>query len=74
MPPELASVGRGADSASAPLGGRTPFRLGYRPHFDGMRGLAVLAVMIFHLRSPYITGGFLGVDVFFVLSGFRLSP
>ncbi len=47
------------------------FHLGYRPWLDGLRGLAILAVFVYHLQL--ITGGFLGVDVFFVLSGFLIT-
>lgn len=42
----------------------------YVPEFDGLRALAALAVLAFHTRLPGFSGGFLGVDVFFVLSGY----
>ena len=48
-----------------------PFRLGHRRWLDGLRGVAILAVVAFHLRL--IHGGFLGVDLFFVLSGFLIT-
>ena len=44
------------------------FSLGYVPALDGMRGFAVLAVMLFHANMPFMKGGFIGVDVFFVLT------
>lgn len=68
-----------------PLEGvRTPVhrRLGHRPELDGIRGIAIVAVMVLHtsaffapgsVRSSRIYSGFLGVDLFFVLSGFLIT-
>ena len=47
--------------------------LGYRPELDGLRALAVTAVMLFHANVSWARGGYLGVDVFFVLSGFLIT-
>jgi peptidoglycan/LPS O-acetylase OafA/YrhL len=47
-------------------------RLGYRPALDGVRGLAITAVVAFHAFG-WPTGGYLGVDLFFVLSGFLIT-
>ena len=45
----------------------------YRPEIDGLRALAVLPVMIFHAGLPVLTGGYVGVDVFFVISGYLIT-
>ncbi len=47
--------------------------IGYRPGLDGVRALAVTAVILYHGDVSWARGGFLGVDVFFVLSGFLIT-
>ena len=47
--------------------------LSYRPEVDGLRAIAVLAVMLFHARVPQLPGGYLGVNIFFVISGYLIT-
>src|SRR2546430_2123018 len=48
-------------------------RLAYVPGLDGLRALAVLAVVAYHAPASWARGGYLGVDVFFVLSGYLIT-
>ncbi|MEV0535723.1 acyltransferase family protein [Kitasatospora sp. NPDC050463] len=48
-------------------------RAAFRPDIEGLRGVAVLAVLAFHAAVPALTGGYVGVDVFFVISGFLIT-
>src|SRR5579864_2856719 len=46
---------------------------GHRPEIDGLRAIAVGGVLLCHFRSPWFPGGYAGVDVFFVISGYLIT-
>jgi len=58
-------------AAPAPAGHSTEFR--YKPALDGLRAIAVLSVLAYHFGANWAKGGFLGVDMFFVLSGYLIT-
>ena len=64
---EIRFLQSGDESGTAP-GDRK-----FRPDVEGLRAVAVLLVVLFHAGVPRLTGGFVGVDVFFVLSGFVIT-
>ncbi|PHK49867.1 acyltransferase family protein [Staphylococcus edaphicus] len=48
-------------------------RIRYMPGLDGLRAIAVMGIIIYHLNKLWLTGGFLGVDTFFVISGYLIT-
>jgi peptidoglycan/LPS O-acetylase OafA/YrhL len=53
-------------------------KISYRPEIDGLRAISILAVIIYHARiyisgEPFLKGGFLGVDIFFIVSGYLIA-
>ena len=72
--PSLARERPGADRRPPPPAvTRSPSAVPYLPGLDGMRALAVVAVMVYHANSSWLPGGFLGVEVFFVISGYLIT-
>jgi peptidoglycan/LPS O-acetylase OafA/YrhL len=74
--PQVADAASGSDernrrAIAAP--GTTEVRLPYSPGLDGLRALAVIAVLLYHADLPFLPGGFLGVEVFFVISGYLIT-
>ena len=52
---------------------KSNFSLTYRPEIDGLRAFAVIPVIFFHAGFKLFSGGFVGVDVFFVISGYLIT-
>ena len=68
---DCSSEARGGDAPS--FGSRMPHSIGYRPDIDGLRAIAVMAVLVYHAFPQIVPGGFAGVDIFFVISGYLIT-
>jgi peptidoglycan/LPS O-acetylase OafA/YrhL len=70
---DTATEQRPAGEAPTERTASTATRPGFRPDIQALRAVAVLAVVVNHLSADWLTGGYVGVDVFFVISGFLIS-
>mgnify|MGYP001065791542 CR=1 FL=1 len=61
------------NEATGRVNSNQDIRMKYRPEIDGLRAVAVLPVIFFHAGSGLFSGGFVGVDVFFVISGYLIT-
>ena len=70
---DAATGGKGRIRRARATSGVPEVRLSYSPGLDGLRALAVMAVLLYHADLAWIPGGFLGVEVFFVISGYLIT-
>src|SRR5215211_4516822 len=70
---EAANGGKGRLRRTGAASGAPEVRLSYSPGLDGLRAIAVMAVLLYHADLGWMPGGFLGVEVFFVISGYLIT-
>lgn len=69
----LSRIGRSASSEANPVPSAGGTSTRFRPDIEGLRAVAIIAVLLYHAGVPQISGGYVGVDIFFVLSGFLMT-
>ena len=69
----MVGMGRMAHAERCGAGRWYMVRLGYRPALDGLRALAIISVVAYHAYPDAVPGGYIGVEIFFVLSGFLIT-